>query len=149
MSCSFFYFFKYCFTTCGELFTHKNVGYISSLGLGGHICYVYGTKQEKDIIVSKKYKFDRNGSTEFMIVDSQDNHYNVNNSLWYWKWNSIEDWSSIEANTKINSKYYGLRVPILGLFPNIVSCQNNKNTKIYDIPVKSSIEQDLSDGIFS
>ena len=26
-----------------------------------------------------------------MVIDSYGNHYNVNNSFWYWKWISIED----------------------------------------------------------
>ena len=85
-----------------------------------------------------------------MVIDSYGNHYNVNNSFWYWKWDSIEDWSSIEANKNLNMKYYGWRVPILGFFPNIVSTQNNKNKKIDDNIVNDmSLIQDLSDGKFS
>ena len=54
MSYSFLYFFKYFFKSCGELFTHKQAMNISGLALFGPIFYVYGTKQEKNIIVSKK-----------------------------------------------------------------------------------------------
>ena len=109
--------------------------------------YAVLTREEKEIIVKKKYKFDRSGFTEFMIIDSNDKHYNLNNSLWYWKWDSIEDWHSIKEQQKLNTLTYGLRVPILGLFPNIVSCQNNKSK---DITVKDmSLIQDLSDGKFS
>jgi hypothetical protein len=57
-------------------------------------------------------------------------------------------WSSIEANKKLNMKYYGWRVPILGMFPNIVSTQNNKNNKTDDIIVNISLEQELSDSKF-
>jgi hypothetical protein len=85
-----------------------------------HFCYSIGTKGEKDIVIHKKYNFTRNGFTEFMVIDENGKHYNVNNSLWYWKWNSIEDWSLLENNTKINIIYYGWRIPILGIFPNIV-----------------------------
>ena len=112
--------------------------------------YAIFTREEKEIIVKKKYKFDRSGFTDFMVIDSYGNHYNVNNSFWYWKWDSIEDWSSIEANKNLNMKYYGWRVPILGFFPNIVSTQNNKNKKIDDNIVNDmSLIQDLSDGKFS
>lgn len=102
---------------------------ILSILLGGHICYAIGTKEEKEIIVVKKYKFDRNGFTEFMVVDINGKHYNINNSLWYWKWNSIEDWSSIKENSTINAKFYGWRVPIFGIFPNIVNSNNYLETK--------------------
>lgn len=92
----------------------------------GHICYAIGTKEEKEIFVTKKYTFDRNGFTEFMVVDINGKHYNINNSVWYWKWNSIEDWSSIKENSTINAKFYGWRVPLFGIFPNIVNSTDYK-----------------------
>ena len=55
-----------------------------------------------------------------MVIDNKGRHFNVNNSMWYWKWDSIEDWHKIKNNNKINVKYYGLRIPVLGIFPNIV-----------------------------
>ena len=119
----------------------------SATMISSNFFYAILTREEKEIIVKKKYKFDRSGFTEFMIIDSNDKHYNLNNSLWYWKWDSIEDWHSIKEEQKLHSLTYGWRIPILGLFPNIVSCQNNK---IDDIIVKDmSLIQDLSDGKFS
>jgi len=94
---------------------------IGGIALGCNLCYAIGTKKEADIIISKKYKFDRNGFTEFMVIDDKGQHYNINNSFWYWKWNSNEDWHRIKIHSVIHSKYYGLRIPFLGLFPNIVS----------------------------
>jgi len=113
--------------------------------------YAILTREEKEIIVKKKYKFDRVGFTEFMIIDSNDKHYNLNNSLWYWKWDSIEDWHLIKEEEKLNTLTYGLRLPILGMFPNIVSSKydkNNKNdnSKIIEIIINTSLEQELSDG---
>ena len=99
---------------------------ILSILCGAHICYAIGTKEEKEIIVVKKYKFDRQGFTEFMVVDINGKHYNINNSLWYWKWNSIEDWSLIKENSTINAKFYGWRVPLFGIFPNIVNSTDYK-----------------------
>jgi hypothetical protein len=94
---------------------------VISLAIGGNFFYALGTKKEANILISKKYKFDRNGFTEFMIIDENGKHYNVNNSLWYWKWNSIEDWHRLKIHKTINVQYYGIRYPFLGLFPNIVS----------------------------
>lgn len=110
--------------------------------------YAIFTREEKEITVKKKYKFNRNGFTDFMVIDSNGKHYNLNNSLWYWKWDSIEDWHSIKEEQKLNTLTYGLRLPILGLFPNIVSCQNKKIEK--QIIVKDeSLEQEFADGKFS
>ena len=114
--------------------------------IGCNFLYAIFTREENEIIVKKKYKFNRNGFTDFMVIDSHGKHYNLNNSLWYWKWDSIEDWYSIKEEQKLNTLTYGLRLPILGLFPNIVSCCYNKNTKI----VKDmSLEQEFADGKFS
>lgn len=118
--------------------------------ISSNFVYAVFTREEKEIIVKKKYKFDRSGFTEFMIIDSNDKHYNLNNSLWYWKWDSIEDWYLIKEEQKLNTLTYGWRVPILGMFPNIVSSQYNKNNKndtnINGMIINNSLEQDLSDG---
>jgi len=110
--------------------------------------YAMFTREEKEIIVKKKYKFNRSGFTEFMIIDFNDKHYNINNSLWYWKWDSIEDWHLIKEEQILNTLTYGWRVPILGMFPNIVSSQNNKNNNKINVfmNIKNSLEQDISDG---
>ena len=93
---------------------------ISCLGIIGHCLYTFKTTNNKIIIVEDKYQFTRNGYTEFMIIDKNGDHYNVNNSFWYWKWNSIEDWNTISLNDCIKIKYYSMRIPMFGLFPNIV-----------------------------
>jgi hypothetical protein len=121
--------------------------------ISSNFFYAILTREEKEIIVKKKYKFDRSGFTEFMIIDSNDKHYNLNNSLWYWKWDSIEDWYSIKEEQKLNTLTYGWRLPILGMFPNIVSSQYNKsnkndNTKIINMIINTSLEEELADGKF-
>lgn len=88
--------------------------------VGTHLLYTLGTSGEQDIQVTKKYKFVRNGLTDFMVIDKENKHYNVNNSVWYWKWDSVEDWNTMNVNDNIKIKYYGVRFPMLGLFPNIV-----------------------------
>jgi hypothetical protein len=101
---------------------------ISSMILAGHGIYVFSTEKKEAITVVKKYTMDRNGFTDFMIVDDKGRHFNVNNSLWYWKWDSIEDWHKIDEKSeeKLFIKYYGWRVPVFGLFPNIVISNNQK-----------------------
>jgi hypothetical protein len=84
-----------------------------------HSIYAFSTSKNKSICITDKYKFVVNGSTKFMIVDQYDNHYCINNSFWYWKWNSIEDWSKIQINDKKYIHYYGFRYPLFGLFPNV------------------------------
>ena len=104
--------------------TLKIVGIGSICNLG----YALGTKEKREIVVAKKYQYDSNGFTNFMIMDTKGNHYNVNNSLWFMKWDSIEDWSSVETNDSLSIKFYGWRVPFLGIFPKIVATNKNLNS---------------------
>ena len=96
-----------------------NIGSILCIG-SVHALYVYSTDNKEEVKISKKYKMYNNGSTQFMIVDNKGRHFNVNNSLWYWKWDSIEDWEKINKGDNLSIKYYGFRSPFFGLFPNIV-----------------------------
>lgn len=96
-----------------------------------HAGYTYGTTEIKEIKIKKKYSFVRNGYSEFLIIDHKGNHYNMINSFWYWKWNSIEDWNRLDNSESIYVKTYGYRIPILGIFPNVVSI--DCSPKIKDI----------------
>lgn len=90
---------------------------------GVHAVYAYGTNKTENISIIKKYKIVSRGSTQFMVIDDKGRHFNVNNSLWYWKWDSLEDWAKINKGEYLQVKYYGIRSPLLGLFPNIVGYQ--------------------------
>lgn len=97
----------------------RKAALIIVIGAFAHGAYALGTSKSDKSKIVKKYKMVRNGFTEFMVVDEQGNHYNVNNSFWYWKWDSIEDWTNIKEGDVLYFKRYGWRVPVLGLFPNI------------------------------
>jgi hypothetical protein len=84
-----------------------------------HLSYALRTSNFKYSKIIKKYKIVRNGFTDFMIITADEKHYNVNNSLWYWKWNSIEDWHKMQEGDTIYFNYYGWRIDFLGIFPNI------------------------------
>ena len=88
-------------------------------GISSHCAYALGTSKNEKSKIVKKYKMVRNGFTEFMVIDEKGRHFNLNNSFWYWKWNSIEDWSNIKEGDDLYFKYYGWRVHVFGLFPNI------------------------------
>jgi hypothetical protein len=92
-------------------------------------CYVFITNNNEDITIAKKYKYVANGFTNFMVVDDKGRHFNVNNNFWHWKWDSIEDWTNINVNNKIRVSYYGIRLPFLGLFPNIVALNDTREYK--------------------
>jgi hypothetical protein len=103
-----------------------------SIGLTyGHGAFALASNETEEICITKKYKYNTNGFTNFMIVDDKGRHFNVNNSFWYWKWDSIEDWANIETNTKkITVNYYGYRIPFLGMFPNVVKISSNSTLEL-------------------
>ena len=98
---------------------------ILGVATGIHSLYAYGTSTTEDVTVVNKYQMDLHGFTKFMVHDDKGRHYAVNNSLWYWKWDSVEDWANIKKGDCIHVKYYGIRAPLLGLFPNIVRTKLN------------------------
>jgi hypothetical protein len=104
-----------------NIFIIKTIGTVTIISTVSHCAYVIGSVENKYIKIDKKYQFDRNGFTEFMVIDNNGEHYNVNNSLWFWKWGSIEDWHNLELNKLIMVKYYGWRYPLFGMFPNIIA----------------------------
>lgn len=113
---------------------HTLINYSANIGtflIGSsvHAVYALSTDQKEDIQVVNKYKMVNYGFTQFMVVDQKGRHFNVNNSLWYWKWNSIEDWEQIKKDTSLSVKYYGWRLPFFGLFPNIVMSHSAKQVE--------------------
>ncbi len=101
-----------------KLSKKKHVHYITYGIVGIHCLYAVLTSEMKGIQIKKKYKFDRKGCSNFMIIDENNVHYNMNNSFWYMKYNSIEDWNKVDVDKKYIIHHYGYRVPIMGLFPN-------------------------------
>lgn len=123
-----------------HLFKHlvgPNKAPIYAIIAAPHLIYVASTRNEDEIVIHNKYKFTCNGFTNFMIIDQTGKHYNVNNSLWFWKWDSVEDWCKLNKGDKINIQYYGYRIPFLGVFPNIV------NTN-YEVPSPVCVTNDIA-----
>ena len=74
----------------------KNLMLISGCGLLTNLPYALITKDSHSIKVVEKYKYNTGGFTNFMVVDDYGRHYRVSNSVWYNKWDSIEDYSKIK-----------------------------------------------------
>ena len=84
-----------------------------------HMIYSYITKKEDKVVIRDKYIYTINGYSKLMIVDDKKKHFCVNNSLWYWKWNSLEDFVQLKIGKCYKVSYYGYRIALLGIFPNI------------------------------
>lgn len=103
----------------------------NALGLAGivgiHAAYAYGTQTQEKIYVLDTYQRVHYGSTVFMLVDGERRHFQVENSLWFWRWDAIEDWHRIPRGYPLTIRRYGWRVAFLGLFPIIVGTPTHEN----------------------
>lgn len=89
-----------------------------------HAGYAYGTQKETTVCVKETYQLTRSGASDLMLVDETGAHFRVHNSFWMWKWDSVEDWKRLTPGEHYRLKYYGLRVPMLGMWPNVFFSQN-------------------------
>ena len=94
-------------------------------GTGIHGAYVFSTKKQEKIYVQDTYQRVYYGSTFFMLVDGEGRHFHVGNSLWFWRWDAVEDWHRIQRGYPLTVKRYGWRVPALGWFPTIVKTSSD------------------------
>ena len=82
--------------------------------IGLNILYILLTKKSKKIIIKKKLTIVSYGFTKYIIIDTNNNIFEINNSVWFGKFNSLDDWIKINLNKKYNINYYGLPNSIFG-----------------------------------
>ena len=92
--------------------------------------YLLGTTKKADITIAKKYTYVKNGSTNYMLVDTKGRHFNVDNCFFYWNWNTIDDWANIKPLEQRQIIYYSYRVPWLQMYPTIVEFSNESNSNV-------------------
>lgn len=84
------------------------------------LAYTFGTGFTQQITIKDKYIAQHDGFSRYMIVNNSDNPYRVAKNLWYMKFDNAETWNQLEKNKTYEIKGYGLRVPMLSLYPNII-----------------------------
>jgi signal transduction histidine kinase len=84
------------------------------------IVYVYLTRFERIITVKEKHEFSTGKYIRNTISDEEGNVYQIQSSLPLLHFREAEIWLQLEKNRKYTILAYGWRIPILGLYPNIV-----------------------------
>jgi hypothetical protein len=84
--------------------------------------YAYGTRFEKTIRVKEVNSLRGKYGTN-VVADHDGTVYSVSNSFYYLFFNSAELYTQLDAEKSYKITGYGYRVPILGLFPNIISAK--------------------------
>ncbi len=86
-----------------------------------NIVYTYGTKFEKKITVKEINNLYVYKSSGNFLSDTNNNIYRISNSIFYLFFTSTELYEKIDPNKTYNIKGFGLRIPIIGLYPQIIS----------------------------
>jgi hypothetical protein len=89
-----------------------------------NLFYQYGTRFEKVITVDEKYTYGKGSNNSQSISDKDNNVYFVKDSIYYLHFSSLEVFNSLDVNKKYKVNGYGVRVPVLGLYPIIISAVN-------------------------
>lgn len=84
-----------------------------------HYSYTMSTLRTINITIKSKYVL-YNRLSKLMISSNNGEVFEVGNSIWLWKWRSVELWDKLKEGSTYTFKIYGYRYPIIEFFPNIV-----------------------------
>jgi hypothetical protein len=82
--------------------------------------YSYFTVFEKIITVKEKDSMRTGKYGKNIISDTDGNVYTIENSIFYDFFTAMELFTKIEQNQSYKVKGFGYRIPILGIYPNII-----------------------------
>jgi hypothetical protein len=85
------------------------------------ILYTYLTPFSRTITIKSKNDFAGRRLIKNLVEDKDGNIYEVSNSLLHLQFTSAELWNRLEVGKTYTVKGYGLRVPFLGWYPDIIS----------------------------
>lgn len=95
------------------------------IGIGSTIflkIQAYTNKQEIEIIIKDKYVKNGNGknsSSKYLVVDTENNTYQITDLFFKGKFNSTDLYNQLEINKKYKIETTGKRIHYFSIYPNI------------------------------
>ena len=89
------------------------------------IKYIYFTLTsfETKLTITHKYKKYNSPDNDYddllILVDDNNNKYNVTNLFFKFDFNKEEDWNYLQINKSYKVKGYGFEIPTIGIYKNI------------------------------
>ena len=77
------------------------------------------TKFEKKITIKDKYTRYRKNGSNYNVVDTDNNIYQIGNLWFFGDFNRAEDYNKLEVGQSYTVKGYGIRVPVLDMYKKI------------------------------
>ena len=84
-----------------------------------NIVLYYTTHFEKTITIKDKYTRYRRHGSNYHVVDTDNNIYQVGNVWFKFNFNRAERYNKLEKGKKYKVKGYGIRVPVADMYKNI------------------------------
>lgn len=114
--------------------SHITVGLMAT-GLITNLLYRYSTRSEGTLHIKDKYMYTRVSGTnrnvyasqQFTVVDQNDTLYTIPYSLLSFQFDAEDKWSKLVIGKTYQVKYWGIRQPMLGLYPRIDEIVEGKN----------------------
>jgi hypothetical protein len=85
------------------------------------VFYTYLTPFSRTITIKNKGDYAGRRFMKNLVEDKDGNIYEVSNSLLHLHFTAPELWNRLEIGKTYTVKGYGIRVPFLGLYPDIIS----------------------------
>jgi hypothetical protein len=79
----------------------------------------YTTQKQVTFTVIEKERVNSQNYSKYLIFTEGEVFENTD-SLWYWKFNSSDVYGAIKVGSECNARVYGLRVPFLSWYRNII-----------------------------
>jgi hypothetical protein len=87
------------------------------------ILYIFFTRKSKTIVLRQKFTITLWGFTRYILVDSNYDIYELSDSYWFARQDSINDWIKLKINKKYTIYYYGFTSTSLGTKPQIIDIE--------------------------
>jgi len=87
------------------------------------ILYIFLTRKFKTIVVRQKFTITSWGFTKYIIIDSNNNIYELSNNYWFVKQDAINDWIKLRVNKKYKIYCYGFTSTNIGTIPQIIDIE--------------------------
>ena len=90
--------------------------------MGGYM-FAHGTSDSITTTVTDKHRVvDRDGDSKWIVM-TEDMSFQNSDALWHMKFNSTDIQGKLRVDGTYRIEYYGWRVPVMSMYPNIISVE--------------------------
>lgn len=94
--------------------------------------YIFEYSNSKELIIEIKDKYVKNNDNndKYIIIDTENNAYEITDLFFIWKFNSTDIYSSLEIGKTYKISITGIRCRIFNNYPNINKVELNEEVLV-------------------